>query len=283
MNHLEIEDIGRLIDKNVSKQERKRLFQHLSQCKACLTLYNETLKFMGEEKKSKSLLKFPIPGKIIVSGVCKAISTIFTVKRYRLALVAMLIILSMVPFMVKEFSPQKIKNAQIQYIENKIENIGSPAFFPSGGARYTAVRTGIFIEDLSMLIQTDEKEELLQKISQMLGRELKQLADEKNSLLQELAQLNKKNFAKVFHNIKELIEKQSLTELFQFGRFIGQSIRATFENQIPEQGDIEKFRRIAQKFKLPPGVFKRLSKLKTTKNVKENRDIFIEIEELFFK
>jgi hypothetical protein len=283
MNHLEIEDIGRLIDGNVRKQERKLFFKHLSECKACLTLYNETLKFMGDEKKSKSLLKFPIPGKITVSGVCKAISTIFTMKRYQLALVAMLIILVMVPFMVKESSQQKIKNARIQYIENKIENMGSPAFFPSGGAIYTAVRTGIFIEDLSILVQTDGKEELQQKIKQMLGRELKQLPDKENPLLQELARLNKKNFAVMVQHIKELMEKQSLTEYFRFGRFIGQSIRATFENQIPEQGDIEKFRRIAQKFKLPPGVFKRLSKLKTTKNVKENRDIFIEIEELFFK
>jgi hypothetical protein len=283
MNHLEIEDIGRLIDGNVRKQERKLFFKHLSECKACLTLYNETLKFMGDEKKSKSLLKFPIPGKITVSGVCKAISTIFTMKRYQLALVAMLIILVMVPFMVKESSQQKIKNARIQYIENKIENMGSPAFFPSGGAIYTAVRTGIFIEDLSILVQTDGKEELQQKIKQMLGRELKQLPDKENPLLQELARLNKKNFAVMVQHIKELMEKQSLTEYFRFGRFIGQSIRATFENQIPKQEDIEKYRRVAQEFKLPPGVIKRLNKLKTTTDIKENRDIFIEIEEIFFK
>jgi hypothetical protein len=283
MNHLEIEDIGRLIDGNVRKQERKLFFKHLSECKACLTLYNETLKFMGDEKKSKSLLKFPIPGKITVSGVYKAISTIFTMKRYQLALVAMLIILVMVPFMVKESSQQKIKNARIQYIENKIENIGSPAFFPSGGKIYTAVRTGIFIEDLSILVQTDGKEELQQKVKQMLGRELKQLPDKENPLLQELARLNKKNFAVMVQHIKELMEKQSLTEYFRFGRFIGQSIRATFENQIPKQEDIEKYRRVAQEFKLPPGVIKRLNKLKTTTDIKENRDIFIEIEEIFFK
>jgi hypothetical protein len=283
MNHLEIEDIGRLIDGNVSKQERKLFFKHLSQCKACLTLYNETLKFIDEEKKSKSLLKFPIPGKIPVSGLWQAISTIFTVKRYRLAFAAVIIILVTAPFIVNEFSQLKIKNAQIQYIENRVENIGSAAFFPSRGKLYPAVRTGIFVEDLSMLIQTDGKQELRLKISQMLGRELKQLSDEKNSLLQELAHLKKKNFAAVVQRIEELMEKQSLNDLFRFGRFIGQSIRATFENQIPTWEDIEKYRRIAQKYKLPPGVFKRLDKLKTTTDIKENRDIFLEIEEIFFK
>jgi hypothetical protein len=283
MKHIEGEDIGRLIDGNVSKQERKVFLKHLSECKTCLVLYSEMLKLTRGEEKSKTLLKFPVTWKIAVSGLWQSMGTIFTVKRYRLAFVAMLIILVMVPFIVSEFSQLRIKNAQIQYIENRIENIGSPAIFPSRGEIYTAVRMGIFIEDLSMLVQTDDKEELRLKISQMLGREVKQLSDEENSLLKELAHLKRKNFAAVVQLIEELMEKQSLTELFRFGRFIGQSICATFENQIPKQGDIEKYRRIAQKFKLPPGVFKRLKKLKTTTEIKEYRDIFIEIEEIFFK
>jgi hypothetical protein len=200
-----------------------------------------------------------------------------------LAFAAVLIILVMVPFLVNEFSPPGIKKAQIQYIENQLETIESPGFFPTGSELYTAVRTGIFVEDLAILVQTDGKEELRLKIKQMLSRELKQLPDEKISLLQELAHLNKKNFPAVVQGIKELMGKQSLIGLFRFGRFIGQSIHATFENKIPRQEDIEKYLRITQKYKLPPGVFKRLNKLKTTTRCEETREIFIEIEEIFFK
>ena len=283
MKHIETEDIGRLIDGSVSKQEKKQFLKHMSECKTCLILYNETLKFMGEDRKSKTLLKFPISGKITVSRLHQAAGTIFTKKRYGLAFAAVLIILVMVPFLVNEFSPPGIKKDQIQYIEIRLENIGSPAFFPTGSELYTAVRTGIFTEDLALLFQTDDKEELRLKIKQMLGRELMRLSAEKRSLLQELAHLNKKNFADVVQGIEELMEKQSLIGLFRFGRFIGQSIRATFENKIPRPEDIEKYLRITQKYKLPPGVFKRLNKLKTTTGFKETREIFIEIEEIFFK
>jgi hypothetical protein len=193
----------------------------------------------------------------------------------------MLIILFTVPFIVNEFSHPRIKNAQIKYIENRIENSSSPAFFPPGSELYTAVRTGILVEDLSILVQTDGKEGLQRKISLMLSRQLRQLTDEKNFPLQE-AHLKKKNFSAVVQCIEKLIKKQSLIELFYFGRFIGQSIHATFENQIPKQGDIEKYLGIAQKYKLPPGVYKRLNKLKTTTGCKENRELFKEIEDVFY-
>ena len=280
MEHIEYEDLGRLIDGNVRKQERKRFFKHLSECKACLTLYNETLTFMGEEKKKKSLLTFPILRKI--KALWPAVNTIFTAKRYGLAFAAVLIILFTVPFIVNEFSQPGIKNAKIKYIENRIENSSSPAFFPSGSELYIAVRAGIFVEDFSVLVQTDGKVELQRKINRMLSRQLRQLADEKYSPLQD-THLKKKNFSAMVQRIEELIKKQSLTELFHFGRFIGQSIHATFENQIPKQGDIEKYLRIAQKYKLPPGVHKRLNKLKKNTGCKESRELFKEIEDVFFE
>ena len=187
------------------------------------------------------------------------------------------------PFFVNEFSRLKIQNAQLQHIENRIENIGSPDFFPFRGEIYTAVRTGIFLEDFSKLLKTGGEEELKVKITQMLGRELERLSDRENSFLQELIHLKKKNYPALVQRIRELMEKQSLIELFRFGRFIGQSILVTFENQNPKQEDIEKYREIAEKYKLPPGVFKRLDKLETTTGIKVNREILKEIEEIFFK
>jgi hypothetical protein len=286
MKHLEDEDIGRLLDGTLSKQERHLFLAHLSQCKTCLTLYSETLKFMGDEEKNKPRLEFPVPRKITVTTLRHAICSILTIKKYGWAgwaLAALLIILIMGHFLVTEFSRTKIKNAQIEYIENRIENTGSSAFFPSRGKIFTAVRIGIFVEDLSMLMKTNEKKELRLKTHRLLSREIKQLIEEKDSLFQELAHLDKKNFPAVVQHLRDVLEKRSLIEPFGLGRFLEQSIFAAYENKIPGMGEIEKYRQIAIKYELPPGVDKRLNQLKTITAAQEGRDLFTEMVEIFFK
>jgi hypothetical protein len=285
MKHLEDEDIGRLLDGTVSKQERHLFLTHLSQCKTCLTLYSETLKFMGEgnDEKSKSLITFPVPSKIKVTALRQAIGSIFTIKGLGWISAVILIILVMGYFLVMDTSQSKIINAQLNYIEARIENIESSAFFPSRSEIFTAVRIGIFVEDLSMLMKTDEKEELRLKIHRLLSREIKQLIEEKDSLFQELAHLDKQNFPVVVRHLRDVLEKRSLIEPFGLGCFLEQSIFAAFENKIPGLGDIEKYRQIAIKYKLPPGVYKRLNRLKTITAAQEIRGLFNEAVEIFFK
>ena len=161
--------------------------------------------------------------------------------------------------------------------------MGSSAFSNSQGKVFTAVRIGIFVEDLSMLMKTDEKEELLLKIHRLLSREIKLLVEEKNSIFQELAHLDKKNFPAGVQRLRDVLEKHSLVEPFGLGRFLEHSIFAAYENKIPGLGEIEKYRQIAIKYKLPPGVYKRLSRLKTTTAAQESRGLFNEAVEIFFK
>jgi hypothetical protein len=285
MKHIEIEDIGRLIDGSVSKREKKQFLEHMSECKTCLTLYNETLKFMGEDQKSRSLLKLPTFEEI-TNYIKHIFEAIFTVRKYRWAAATLIIIVVMAAFLwhtSSSGSQGKIEQAQIQHIEKRLQNIEIQAFFPSRDKIYEAIRAGIFVEELSMLIQTDAPEELRIKAREILRAEINRLTGDKNSSVKEWSHPDQKNLDTMVRGIRELMEKYSLTELFLLGRFLEQSILSTFENKAPPQEDIERYQQIARAYKLPPGVFKRLQMIKKTSDLREIRNLFKEIEQVFFE
>jgi hypothetical protein len=285
MKHIDVEDMGRLIDGTVNKREQKQFLTHMSECKTCLTLYNETLKFMGEDRKSKTLAKLPgFAG--IASRIKDVFEAIFTVKKYRWAAAVPVFILVMAAFLwyvLPDGAPGKSRQAQIRHIEKRLQNIEPQAFSPSRDKIYEAVRTGIFVEELSLLIRTDAPEELQIKAWKILSAELNRLTGEANTSVKEWSHPGKKNLEKIVRDIRELMEKHLLTELFRLGRFLEQRIFATFENKIPDRQDIERYQQIAQTYKLPPGVFKRLEIIKKTSDLKEMRNLFTAIEQVFFQ
>ena len=78
--------------------------------------------------------------------------------------------------------------------------------------------------------------------------------------------------------IPDLLGRQSLAQLFGFGRFIEHSLLLFFENKLPPQDDIEKYLAIAREQGLPRGVLKNLEKLKTNKNVEQGKKYCIAIK-----
>jgi len=281
MRHLEDEDIARLIDGTISKKERESFLKHLSECETCLSVYSETLKFIEEdEKKIPFIEKIKIPAQ----RFWMTIETIIPKKVLIPAAAALIIILLMVPFILNELQQRRIKNAQVGFIADSIEDMETYAFSPASDEVYAAVRIGIFVEDLSLLVNTGE-EELKTKITKMLSDELKIFISEKSPLLQHLINIDRKNYETIVQNIRALIEKQSLSELFRFGCFVEHSILSTYENKTPNQEDIDKYQRIAHKYKgkLPIGVFKELKKLKPTIEKEKSKNICVAIKQIFLE
>jgi hypothetical protein len=287
MKHLEDEDIGRMIEGTISKRERENFLKHLSECSTCFDVYADTLKFMEKERKHSNGLKLPIIEKIKVTtqGLWQSMRDWLADRKPVLVptFAVLVIILLIGPFVLRESHDRKIEKAQIQQIVMDIENMGNQAFSPSKDEIYAAVRAGIFVEDLTLVVNAGGHEELKTKISKMLSNELKAVCkNESNSLFQNLGNIEKKSLETVVPNIRGLIEKQSLSEPFWFGRFVENSTLSFFENKTPKQEDIEKYQRIIQKYKdkLPLGIFKKLKKLKTTSGVEESKKIFIDIKEI---
>jgi hypothetical protein len=285
MRHLEDEDIARMIERKISKKERKNFLKHFSECDSCLTVYTETFKFVEKERKHSTMLRLPIIEKIKIPAqhLWKDIRALFSNRIFRPAFAALIIILILVPFGLKERHNRKIENAKIQQIAGDIENIGSHPFSPSRDEISAAVRAGIFVEDILLLVNTAGEEELKAKIGKMLNDELKiMFKNETDSLFQDLENIEKKNFERIVQNIQKRIEKRTLSKLFGFGRFVEHSILSTFENKRPQQGDIDKYQRIVQEYnnKLPRGVFNQLKKLKPTTGMEESKKIFLDIKEI---
>jgi hypothetical protein len=288
MTHLEDEDIARMIEGKISKKERETFLRHLSECSACFNVYTETLKFVEGEKQGK------VPGiekiKAALQRFRLAAGTIFPNKRLVPAFAVSITIVLVGIFVINYLLHRaiEIENNKTAYIEKTIEEIENRdvhAFSGSKGEIYAALRAGIFIEDLSLVVKAGGKKDLKTKIIKMLGRQLNVFAGEKSTLFPELENIERKNVETVVNRIRELMEKRSRDGLFRFGRFVEHSILAAYENKTPKPEDIEKYRRILQKYEetLPPGVFKELKKLETVSRVEENREIFIAIKEILLE
>jgi len=164
-----------------------------------------------------------------------------------------------------------------------IENIGTQGFAPSGNKPAAALRAGIFVEDLTLVVNAGGNENLKRKITKMLGSQLKIFTGAENSLLGELAAIEKKNLPRIVQRIQDLVKHRSLVELFGFGRFIENSLLLLFENKLPPQADIEKYLIIAREQDLPQGVLNNLEELKTVKNVEQGKKACIAIKNIFLE
>ncbi|HLP61595.1 MAG TPA: hypothetical protein VK186_22330 [Candidatus Deferrimicrobium sp.] len=284
MEHLEDEDIARMIDGKISKRERECFLEHLSGCDMCLTIYNESLKFVEQENKKKFFLKMPNLGEI-GDRFWQPFKSIFANKRLIPVYAVLLIGVILLPFLLLK------ENAQVKYIEESItamESRGVHSFTGSNNSIYAAVRAGIFKEELSLLVDYSGKKELKEKLAARLINELKVIFKaEADSLLPDLVYLEEGTFESVVQRIRDMLKQRSLGEPFQFGGFVEQSILGTFENNVPRLGEVERYRHlIVQEYKdkLPEGVLKELNKftgITGTVGLKESKDIFRDIKEIF--
>lgn len=262
MEHPKIEDIARLIEGKVNKQERRTLLEHFDQCDACLSIYSETATFMEEEKKQEQLQAFPNLVEHL-RLLAQNISSILT-PRVLVPLAALLIIITLFPI-VYLTSLKNIEKAQIAHI-NQRETSPQYSLSPNKSKIYSAIRAGIFLTDLNFLKGIDGSEELKAKISERLRSQLGSNAPIEPPLDLEQA--------------RKHMQSSQLAELFRFGVFLERSILNTFANRIPKQVDIETFLDIARNHNLPRGVLKNLEKLKTAENAEESRTTCIAIREV---
>lgn len=289
MRHLEDEDIAGIIDKTISKKERETFLKHLSQCEMCRSIYSETLKFIeGEEKeKEKEKEKVTVPFgekiKITASRFGRAIETLIP-KKVLVPAAALILILIITPFFLNHLHQKKIRNAQAGFIADRITDMESIDFAPSKDETYAAVRAGIFVEDLSLVVQTGDKQELRKKVAGRLNDELNILfKSDAASLFPDLEHMEKKDLENVVQRIRELPEKRSLSELFQLGRFVEQTILSTFADKRPRPGDIQAYLSIARKHQLPVGVSKDLENLGKSTKAGEIREFSRNIRKIFFE
>lgn len=286
MKHLEDEDIAGLIDGTVTKKERETFLKHLSECETCLSVYSETLKFIEEEEKEKEMEKFPFIEKIktLIQRFWQATGT-FIPKKVLVPVAAVLIFLLIItPFLLNHLQQKKIRNAQVGFIASRIMDMESVGFAPTADEKYAAVRAGVFVQDLSLLVETSGKQELQVKIAGKLSDELDIIfKSEATSLFPDLEQMEKKNLEKALQHIRELLEEHSLSELFQLGCFVEQTILSTFADERPQADDIRKYLPIARKHQLPVGVSKDLKKLKVSTRISEIRELSRNVRKIFYE
>jgi len=288
MKHLEDEDFGRLIDGNINREEREIFLKHLSECGECLSVYSQTLKFIEDEKKSRSLFKIPSFEITVLSRFWEDVRRFFTVKKYRLAYAcAILVLIIAIPFILDYFSNARVEQAQVQYIEESLSGIdisNIPAFNGSTDPVYAAVRAGIFFEDFSGTIKAGNNIELREKIGTILTRQLKIMIGENHPLPPELQNIDKSNVVTLSKSIYALLSHYGRSDLFEFGRFIEQGIFLSLENKPVKQSDVEKFKVLVSDISnksLPPGVLNDLNKLKSNITVEQSKEILEDLKEIF--
>jgi hypothetical protein len=291
MKHLDDEDIARFVDGHVDEDEREVFLEHFSKCEKCLKAYTETIKFVEEEERRKYIVKFPIPGKMLNYNYKLLFAFLTQKKVYITAFAILIIFIVTFPYIRNKIHDNKMPGKKIQYIEEGIKKIENAekyaekyAFTPYKGKNKVnaAVRTGFFIEDLHILLQSSQKEELKTKIIGRFAKELKTIfANEEKSLLAELEIIKREDVKRINKKMQTMLENQSLSEPYQFGRFIERSILSGFEDKRPGKREIEKYLAIAEKNNLPPGVLKDLKRLKDTPGLNKNMEICQDIKEVF--
>jgi hypothetical protein len=287
MKHFEPEELARFAEGKVKDSEQETFIRHLAECGECFKAYTDTLKFIEEEYKNRFTLKFPNLEKIktALHRFWQDMRTLIRDRRPVLVPVfaALIIVLLMVPYFLNILHEKRIANAKIQQIGMDIENIGTQGFAPTGNKPAAALRAGIFVEDLTLVVNAGGNEALKTKITKMLSSQLKIFTGEENSLLRELADIEKKNLPGIVQLIPDLLGHRSLAQLFGFGRFIEHSLLLTFEKKLPPQADIEKYLNIARDHSLPQGVLKNLEKLKTNKSVEQGKKYCVAVKNIFLE
>lgn len=267
MGHLDSEDICRLIDGDVSKKERETFQRHLSQCDTCLTQYNQTIKFMGNEDKNKRILTFP---KVVKDfrRYWQDTSAIFNTRRWIPALATAMVLLAAGFIISSIITHSKIEKARIAHIQQR-ESGEVYSLSPDKSKIISTIRAGIFMEDLTLLNETEGNKDLKAKISELL--------------LSQLGKDTPKATPLNLEQIRRYMEASQYAELFRLGIFLERSILDTFADKKPKQEEIETFLQIAREHNLPRGVLKNLEKLKKAVNAEESRKTCIAIREIFLE
>lgn len=287
MKHFEPEELARFVEGKVKEAEQETFIKHLAECGECFKAYTDTLKFIEEEYKKRFTLKFPGLEKIKMAlhRFRQDMRAWFRNRRPVLVPVfaASIIVLLIVPYFLNTLHEKRIENAKLQQIGLDIENIGTQGFAPTGNKPAAALRAGIFVEDLTLVVNAGGNEDLKRKITKMLGSQLKIFTGAENPLLRELEDIEKKNLPGLVQRIQDLLKHRSLVELFRFGRFLEHSLLLTFEKKLPTPGDLEKYLTIAREQDLPQGVLKNLEELRTTKSVEQSKKYCIAIKNIFLE
>lgn len=285
MTHLEDKDIAKFAEGNVDQNTRKKFLIHISECDSCLKAYTDTLRFVEEERRGKFLLKFPILKKIFQYPYTQPIDVLFKRKVYLPAFAALVLILVSLPFVVRMLKDNEITAAKLKYIEESIMNLNDLkpyTFSPSSDTFYAALRAGFFTEELNVVLPSKNKKELGTTISRLLTNELKIIAGNKpGSLFPGPGEIRRDNFKKAVNNIRDGMEAVSLSELYQFGRFVERSLLATFENKLPNRKEIKKYRESLKHYGLPKGVFEKLEELETAADIENIRELWKGIKDIF--
>lgn len=287
MKHFESEELARFAEGKVKDSEQEAFIGHLAECGECFKAYSDTLKFIEEEYKKRFTLKFPNLEKVktALHRFWEDMRTLVKNRRPVLVTVfaALIIVLLVVPYFLNTLHEKRVETAKIQQIAMDIENIGTGDLAFSGNKPVAALRAGIFVEDLALVVNSGGDAELKTKITKMLSNQLGTLIGRENPLLKKLADVEKKSLPGIVQRIPDLLGQQSLAELFRFGRFIERSLLIFFENKLPPQSDIEKYLTIAREHGLPQGVLKNLEKLKTNNSVEQSKKYFIAIKNIFLE
>jgi hypothetical protein len=273
MIHLEDEDIGRLVEESVSPEEREIFLEHMSHCRRCQTVYSETLKFhMQEEENIIELKPARSKRKFTAWGI-----------RVAAAAIIMAVLLGII-IMIQ--SPGEGINSETQlFLAQRYERLEKEymqGFFPYGDRDVTAVRIGIFWEDLSIVVKEQGEKTLKTNIQKLLTGQLKLFIDKTNPLMEAVTDVETGNLKNIESSIRQLMEKESLAELYLFGRFLERSLLATYEKKMPDRIEIIKYQRLAKEYKFSIGVLRGLSMLETAAGIEESRSICNNIVEIFF-
>lgn len=287
MKHFELEELARFAEGKVKDSEQETFIRHLAECGECFKAYSDILKFVEEEYKKRYILKFPNLKKIKTALHRFWQDTRTLIRNRRPVLVpifaSLIIVLLIVPYFLNSLQKKRIENAKIQQIGIDIENIFSRGFAPSGNKQAAAVRMGIFVEDLALVVIAGGNDQLKTKITKILNSQLKIFTGEEDPLLRGLVDIKKNNFPGIVQRIPDRLGQQSLVQLFWFGRFIEHSLLLTFEKKLPLPVDIGKYLDIAREQDLPPGVLRNLEKLKNSNNVEQSKKSCIAIKNIFLE
>lgn len=278
MRHLDDEDIAGLIDGTVNKKERETFLNHLSQCKDCLTVYSETLKFIEDEKAET--VPFGERLKITIRRFGESMDALFPKKILIPAGAAVVFALVIGIFLLINSPGPKNHKARAQFIAAGFRQMDSLyTFSPTNNKTNAAVRAGFLTEDLLILTTFPNNEKLKTGLSSRLKEELKTLVP--NEIFPSLQPGNPGNIKPMIDTISRRLKEQSLFDLYSLGRFIERSALGTFENKTPGREEMDEYVRIARENNLPPGFFKRFRNVSTVTGADALRGTWKEIKEIF--
>lgn len=285
MKHLEDEDIARFVDGRVNADEREEFLKHFARCETCFESYTDALQFIEEHKSRKLSWLFPLIKPIPSFSIKDFAGLLFQRKVLAPAFAVLVLILVLLPWVINTITAHKASDAKIQYIEEsllKMEEMETYAFSHEADKNNAALRTGFFIEDLFFVLKSGQQEKLKEKITVKLNDEFAIIFKNGPGLPAVGLEFAKQEyFDRAVRELQDRLEHQSLSEFYQFGRFVERSILSTFEDRRSGKEEIEKYLAIAQKNGLPPGVLKDLKRLANATDFRESREICRDIKEVF--